>query len=189
MSGHADRLWELLLPLGPYSRQGAYTAGELAGEGAALDGVEAALDELEGEAFLDTAKGYGLEELEGLLVHRPVAETASQRRAALSALLRIGGDSFTLAAINDNIKGCGLNAQVSETEDPSVVEVRFPDVPGIPDGFAQLKKIIEDILPAHLRVDYVYWYITWQMMEERFGTWGAIEEAGYCWEELEKLVR
>ena len=189
MSGYAERLWELLLPLGPYSRQGAYTAGELAGEGSALDGVEAALDSLEREAMLDTAEEDGLEKLESLLRHRPVAETPAARRAALSALLRIGGDSFTLAAINDNIKGCGLNAQVSETDDPGVVEVRFPDVPGIPESFEQLRKIIEDIIPAHLRVEYVYWYITWGMMESRFATWRDIEDGHYTWDALERLVR
>lgn len=189
MSNHAERLWELLLPLGPYTRQGVYTAGELAGEGSALDGVEAALDSLEREAMLDTAEGDGLEKLEGLLVHRPVAETPQARRTALSALLRIGGDSFTLAAINDNIKGCGLNAEVSETDDPGVVEVRFPDVPGIPEGFEQLRKIIEDILPAHLQVEYVYWYITWGMVENRFHTWQDIEDKHYTWDGLERLVK
>lgn len=186
---HAQRMRELLRPLGPYQNQGVYSAGELEGEGQALDGVLSALDQLQQEAMLDTAAGYGLEEIEELLVHRPVAGTAAGRRAALSALLRIGGDSFTLAAINDNLKGCGLNAAVSETETPGVVEVRFPDVPGIPDGFEQLKKIIEDILPCHLQVTYVYWYITWQLMEERFSTWGDIEAGDYTWEELEKLVK
>ncbi|WP_251445745.1 YmfQ family protein [Vermiculatibacterium agrestimuris] len=186
---HAQQLWELLLPLGPYSRQGIYTAGELAGEGRALDEVSDALSDLEREAMLDTAEGEGLERLESLLIHRPVAETPPARRAALAALLRIGGDSFTLAAINDNLKGCGLNAQVSETGNPGVVEVRFPDVPGIPEGFKQLRKIIEEILPAHLQVNYVYWYVTWQMVEDRFHTWGAIEEGGYNWDTLEKLVK
>ncbi len=185
---YVERLWELLLPMGPYHRQGVYISGELEGEGEALDGVAAALDELEREAMLDTAEDSGLEELESLLVHRPVAETAADRRAALSALLRIGGDSFTLKAINDNLRGCGLNAVVHETEEAGVVEISFPDVPGIPDGFEQLKKIIEDILPCHLQINYVYWYITWQMMEDKFSTWGAIEEGGYTWEALEKLV-
>lgn len=184
---HAGQMWELLLPLGPYRRQGVYTAGELAGEGRALDGVEEALEDLEREAMLDTAEGEGLERLEELLESRPVARTAPGRRAALAALLRIGGDSFTLAAINDNLKGCGLNAVVSETADPGVVEVRFPDVPGVPEGFARLKRIIEDILPCHLRVDYVYWYITWALMEERFPTWGDVE--GHTWGELEKMVK
>ena len=112
---HARRMWELLLPLGPYRRQGVYTAGELGAEGEALDGVGDALAELEREVMLDTAEGEGLEAYESLLAHRPVAGTPAARRAALSALLRIGGDSFTLAAINDNLRGCGINAAVSET--------------------------------------------------------------------------
>ncbi|MBP3520153.1 MAG: DUF2313 domain-containing protein [Oscillospiraceae bacterium] len=186
---HAQKLWELLLPLGPYRRQGVYTAGELEGEGQALDGVLEALEELEREAMLDTAEDWGLESLESLLVHRPVVSGKEGRRAALSALLRIGGDSFTVDALNDNLKGCGLNAVVSETEEKGVVEVRFPDVPGVPDGFARLKRIIEDILPCHLQVNYVYWYLTWEGMEQRFATWGDIEAGGHTWEELEKLVK
>ena len=186
---HAQRLWDLLLPLGPYRRQGTYTAGEFSAAGEALDAVEAALGDLERETMLDTAQGEGLEKLEALLVHRPVAEAAADRRAALSALLRIGGDSFTLSAINDNLRGCGLNAQVSETGSPGVVEVRFPDVPGVPAGFDRLKRIIEDILPCHLEVNYVYWYITWQMVEDRFPTWGDLEAGGYSWDALERLVK
>ena len=127
--------------------------------------------------------------MESLLTRRPVAETAPARRRALSALLRIGGDSFTLAALNDNLAGCGLNAVVSETEEPGVVEVRFPDVPGVPEGFEQMRRIIEDILPCHLQVNYIYWYITWGKMEENFPTWGDLDSGGYTWDELEKMVK
>lgn len=185
---YAEKLWELLLPLGVYCRQGVYTGGELAGEGQALDGVLAALEELEREAILDTAEAWGLERWESLLTRRPVFYDQAGRRAALSALLRIGGDSFTVAALNDNLKGCGINAVVSETEERGVVQVHFPNVPGVPEGFERLRKIIEDILPCHLRVDYVYWFLTWGQLEKKFPTWGAIEESGHTWEELEKLV-
>ncbi|MDD5937745.1 MAG: DUF2313 domain-containing protein [Clostridiales bacterium] len=188
MMGYAEYLWELLKPMGPY-RKGVYTAGELDGVGAALDGVSGGLTELEREAFLDTAEDWGLERIESLLTRRPVAETAEGKRLALAALLRIGGDSFTLAAVNDNLRGCGLNAVVSETEDPGIVEVRFPDVPGIPDSFRELQQIIEDIIPCHLEVRYVYWYITWGMLENRFQNWGALEDEGYTWGALEKLVK
>ena len=45
------------------------------------------------------------------------------------------------------------------------------------------------LTPCHLDIRYVYWYITWALMEERFATWGDIEKLGPTWEELEKMVR
>ena len=186
---HADYLRELLRPLRVYELEGTANGGELEALGAALDGAGAALEEVQREMLLSTAEDWGLEAIEALLVRKPVAPSLERRREALAALLRIGGDSFTLAAINDNLKGCGLNAVASETEEPGVVEVRFPDVPGIPDGFEEMRAILEDILPTHLDIQYVFWYITWAMMEERFDTWGDIEALSPTWEELEKMVR
>ena len=186
---HADYLRALLRPLRVYELEGTANGGELEALGAALDGAGAALEEIQREMLVSTAEDWGLEAIESLLARRPVAPSLDRRRAALAALLRIGGDSFTLAAINDNLKGCGLNAVASETGEPGVVEVRFPDVPGIPDGFDELKKILEDILPSHLDIQYVFWYITWALMEERFDTWGDIEAISPTWEELEKMVQ
>lgn len=185
---YEEKLWELILPLGVYRRQGVYTAGELASEGEALDGVLSALEELEREVMQDSAESWGLERLEGLLTYRPVFYDQEGRRAALSALLRIGGDSFTVKALNDNLKGCGINAIVSETEEQGVVQVHFPNVPGVPEGFERLRKIIEDILPCHLQINYVYWFLVWGQMEEKFPTWGELDRSGHTWEELEKLV-
>ena len=58
-----------------------------------------------------------------------------------------------------------------------------------PDFKQNKKKILEDILPTHLDIQYVFWYITWAMMEERFDTWGDIEAISPTWEELEKMVK
>ena len=186
---HAGYLMDLLRPLRVYRLDGGPGTGELIGEGAALDGCGGELERVQREMNLLTAEDAGLEAMESLLARRPVAATLERRRAALAALLRVGGDSFTLAAINDNLTGCGLNTAVSETGRPGYVEVRFPDVPGIPDGFEEMRRIIEDILPCHLGVEYVFWFITWAMMEEKFRTWGEIEAGGHTWEELEKMVR
>ena len=169
-------LKDLLAPLGVYDLEGTVNGGELECIGAALDGVEQELEDIEREMVLSTAEGMGLERIESLLARKPVAGTLEERRAAL-------------AAINDNLRGCGLNAVASETGESGRVEVRFPDVPGVPEGFEEMRAIIEDIIPCHLLVTYVYWYITWEQMEERFQTWGEIEEMDLTWGELEKLVR
>lgn len=188
MSGYAQYLKDLLRPLRVYELEGTANGGELKAQGQALDGVETGLEEIQREMLLSTAEGRGLEAIESLLARRPVTADLEMRRAALAALLRIGGDSFTLAAINDNLRGCGINAQARETGKAGRVEICFPDVPGIPDGFEELREIIESILPAHLGVEYVYWYITWALMEQKFATWGEIEALGPTWEELEKMV-
>lgn len=185
----ARYLKDLLKPLGVYRLDVGVGAAELESAGAALDGALDWLEALERESLIPTAEGEGLEIIESLLTHRPVTNTLTRRREALAALLRVGGDSFTLGAINDNLAGCGLNTVASETSTPGMVEVRFPFVPGIPEGFDVMKQIIEDILPAHLYVVYVFWYITWDVMENRFDNWKAAEDMGLSWEELEKSVQ
>lgn len=186
---YGDCLKELLAPLGVYNLKGTLNGAELESVGQALDEVMEHLDRAHGEADLTTAGDEGLAAVESLLARRPVTADRERRRAALAALLRVGGDSFTLAAINDNLAGCGLNAVASEGAEGQRVEVRFPEVPGIPEGYEEMRQIIEDILPCHLDIQYVFWYITWAMVEAKFPTWGNIQAAGLTWEELEKLVR
>ena len=189
MSGHGDYLRQLLAPLRVYRLEGTANGGELDAQGAALDAVMARLEDTQKEMLVSTAEGRGLEAIEALLARKPVTDSLKRRREALAALLRIGGDSFTLSAINDNLKGCGINAVAEETGTAGQVKVSFPDVPGIPEGFEEMRAIIESILPAHLGIEYVYWYITWALMEERFDTWGDIEDLSPTWEELEKMVQ
>ena len=185
---YGEYLKQLLYPLGVYRLENSFNGAELESIGGVLDGVQNLLEEVHKQADLTTAGESGLKRVESLFARQPVTNDPERLRAALAALLRVGGDSFTLSAINDNLAGCGLNAVASEGESAQTVEVRFPEVPGIPDGYEEMRKIIEDILPCHLAVEYVFWYVTWAMMEERFATWGDIEARNLTWEELEKLV-
>lgn len=185
---YARYLKDMLEPMGVYRLENSLNGAELESAGAALDGVDQVLEEVEREMLLLTAEDWGLSAVEALLRRRPAAPTLEQRREALAALLRIGGDSFTLEAINDTLRGCGLQAVASEMGTPGYVEVRFPDVPGIPDGIETMQAIIEEILPAHVGITYVYWFSTWAELEEQLETWGDIEELGLTWGEMEKMV-
>ena len=185
----AEKLTELLRPLGIYDWEaGVFQKAELEAIGAALDGCGDLLDLIEREMNLATAEGEGLAMVEDLLPHRPVTDKLERRRSALAALLRIGGDSFTLDGVNDNLAGCGLNALAAETSQPGRIQISFPEVPGVPTGFLDMVKIIEEIVPCHIQIEYVFWYITWGMMEEHFITWGNIEAGNYTWGSLVKQV-
>lgn len=184
---YTQYLKELLLPLGVYDLNAPFNAGELEGAGAALDGVVDVLEEDLRESGLTTAESWGLERMANLFIRRPVAGDPRSLAAALAALSRIGGDSFTLAAINDTIAGCGIAARVEEAG-VGTVTVSFPGVAGVPQGFEQVKKIIEDILPAHLGIRYVFWYLAWNELEEKFSCWQDIEDRGLTWSALETCV-
>ena len=156
---HAQYLRDLLRPLGVYNLEAPFNGGELDVQGAALDGAMDWLEEVQRESSLATAEDWGLENTAQLFVRRPVADQPKKLAAALAALLRIGGDSFTLAAIT-----------------------------GEPQGFQSLKEIIEDILPAHLGIEYDFWFLTWQELEDNFPSWQSIEDLELSWTRLETFV-
>lgn len=184
---HAECLRELLRPLGVYNLEAVFNGGELDAQGEALDKIMAWLEEVQRESSLTSAEGWGLEKVASLLIRRPVASSPQKMAAALAALLRIGGDSFTLDAINDTISGCGVPAVVKE-RGKGLVSVSFPGVAGEPANFSELKKIIEDILPTHLGIEYDFWYLTWRELEANFHSWKEIEDPGFSWAGLETCV-
>lgn len=184
---HAQYLRDLLRPLGVYDLKAPFNGGELDVQGEQLDKIMAWLEEIQREASLTTAEGWGLEKIASLLARRPVASEPRKLAAALAALLRIGGDSFTLDAINDTITGCGVPAVVKEVGKEQV-SVSFPGVAGEPDNFQELKKLIEDILPAHLGIEYIFWFLTWQELEDNFPSWQSIQGRGLSWTQLETFV-
>ena len=184
---HASYLRELLRPLGVYDLSAPFNGGELDAQGAALDECMEYLEEIHRESSLVTAESWGLESIARLLKRRPVAEQPRALGDALAALLRIGGDSFTLKAINDTISGCGVPALVKELG-VGQVAVFFPGIAGEPPGFQELKVIIEDILPAHLEITYKFWLLTWEELEEKFPTWQSIEAQNLTWTRLETSV-
>ena len=184
---HAECLRDLLRPLGVYNLEATFNGGELDVQGEQLDKIMAWLEEIQRESSLATAESWGLENIARLFIRRPVAKEPKKLAAALAALLRIGGDSFTLEAINDTISGCGIPAVVEE-KGKGQVSVSFPGIAGEPQGFQSLKRIIEDILPAHLGIEYDFWFLTWQELEENFPSWKAIEDLELSWTGLETFV-
>ena len=69
-----------------------------------------------------------------------------------------------------------------------IVEVSFPGVAGVPENFEQIKRIVEDILPPHLDIQYFFWFLTWEGLERKFSCWQDIEDQNLSWKELEAMV-
>lgn len=185
---HETILKNLLKPLGVYDVNAMFNQAELCAVGKALDDLHAWLEEVEREINLVTAQAWGITEIEGLFSGKPYHASRGEMVRALSALLRIGGDSFTIGAINDALLCCGVRATVSETGAQGQVEIRFPGIAGIPDAIEQMRPMIEMIIPPHLEISYYFFYILWNQMEERFATWNQLERTEFDWKTLEKQV-
>ena len=186
---YEEYLRGLLAPLGVYRLdRGSLSGAELYALGRGLDGVSARMDYVERESALFTAEGEGLRRRETLFARTPVHYTTELRRQAIAALLRIGGDCFTLSDINSTISGCGIKALAQEKERFGYIRVIFPDVAGIPEGFEQIREIILDIIPCHLEVEFYFRYLTWQECEAFQYTWAVIHQREYTWHGFELAV-
>lgn len=180
-------LIRLLAPLGLYDLRAPYNGGELAALGGALDSVSELVEQVERESLLVTAEGEGLDRREALFAHKPAAVTTEERREAIAALLRISEDSLTPAAMNDTLTGCGIRARAEEKADGGLCVI-FPKTAGVPVEFEQIRKIILDILPCHLEVEFYFRYLTWAECEVAEYTWDKVEAAQHTWESFQLAV-
>ena len=185
---YEEYLRALLAPLGVYRLDGdSLSVAELHALGKGLDGVSARLDQVERESLTETAEDEGLRRREALFLRRPASTTLKERREALAALLQIDGDSLTPEAINRTISGCGIRARAIETGTNQVL-IEFPNTAGVPQDFEQIEKIILDILPCHLEVEFRLRYLTWEICHQVGFTWAGIEEERYNWRGFQLAV-
>ena len=181
---YTDELVDMLRGLGVYSfREGSFSLAELQALGAQLDAADGAFATAQKETIVMTAQDEGLSKMEALFRSRPPARTVQARRAAIAGFLQIGRDSFTLEAINRCLAACGVACRVEELEQVNCVKVWFPGVMGVPDGFSEMKIIIEDILPCQLGITYWFRYCTWQETQDYGLTWGDLN--AMTWHEWE----
>ncbi len=181
--GYAGYLTELLRPLGLYELHSGPGAAELRALGGSLDLIAAALERAERESVPPTAEGEGLERWESVLPFYPCYRILEDRRRAVMSLARIDGASFTPAAVNDTLAGCGIVARAEETG-VSGVRVSFPNNRGVPPDLQALKERIEAIVPCHLAVEYYIILITWRELETLFPAWSDLNAAGLTWDQL-----
>ena len=63
--------------------------------------------------------------------------------------------------------------------------ITFNDVMGIPPNLRDFEDAITEVMPAHLLVNFIYRYLTWDMYESYNRTWDAWDALNLTWDELE----
>jgi hypothetical protein len=113
------------------------------------------------------------------------AKPIDQRRAVIKSKLR--GVGTVTPALIKSVAESYANGEVNVTEHNATytVTITFVSMLGIPPNIADLETAIRDTLPAHLTVEYVFRYLTWNEITLAAKTWDAWDALGLSWDEME----
>lgn len=149
--------------------------------GAAADAIKDTL----AQCFVDTAT-WGLkywEEYLGIPVNQN--KPVGYRRSVVKSKLR--GAGTTTADLIETIAESYQNGDVDIIEDPrqKKVQVRFNGIYGIPPNMEDFNAALDRIIPAHLFIEYLYSYLTWEQLDATAMTWAELDEMQMTWEQFE----
>lgn len=113
----------------------------------------------------------------------PIDDTDDNRLSRVIARLQ-GNNILTLSELETLITNyeptdCSIDEDFAEY----TVYITFSGRKGIPENIELIKAAVEEVKPAHLKIEYVYCENTWTDLSEQFGAWGNISE-DMTWEML-----
>lgn len=157
-----------------------------AGLGSENDKMRLAIQDILNQIFVSTAT-WGLKYWEEMLtIDTDESKPYEFRRSVVKAKLR-GAGTVTVSLIK-NVAESFSNGQVdiNENVQPYTFEVKFIGTRGIPPNLDDLKKVINEIKPAHLAVLYKFTYITWDEFDNYNKTWDGWDNLNLTWDDFEK---
>lgn len=143
-----------------------------------IDSLKRRVVQCNSNLFFDSCSEDCLKLYEAEAGITPMAsQTLEDRRSALVAKWRAEGkcDITLLQAVADSWKYGRVTVDFVD----AIIVIRFVDK-GIPTDIDGLKKALEEIKPAHLPINYIFIYNTWN--DIACMTWGDV--AASTWDEL-----
>jgi len=106
-------------------------------------------------------------------------ESYEARRSRILAKLR-GLNAITKTALVNVVKAYidGI-ITIKENASDYTVDIKFVTRKGIPGTMSDIEKAVSEVIPAHLYVNYIFTYRTWDDVYEFIGTWDAA--SAYTW--------
>jgi hypothetical protein len=114
------------------------------------------IEDVKNQLNIETAT-WGLEIYEkGLKIQTDLRKSLNERRAVIKSRLRGSGKigQLQIKLVADSY----TNGNVIVSFNGHIV-VKFTSVRGIPSNLDDLKVVLEDVRPAHLRIDYEFSYL------------------------------
>jgi hypothetical protein len=143
------------------------------------------IEDLIKQCFVDTAT-WGLEIWERIFgIQTDKTKLLDQRRSMIKAKMR-GAGTVNIEQIK-NIARAFLNGELDVTENFAnySIDIEFTDYGGVPPNRDDLTKILREIIPAHLEINYILNYLLWSVLRNLEWTWDDIDAMDITWADLE----
>ena len=151
--------------------------------GAELDAAHAAVYDILAQFFVDTAT-WGLDRWESEMGLVPLEGAGLQeRREAIRARLRGLGTATIKLIKNVGEAYLGGTLDVIEDHRAYTVVVQFVDVRGVPINLQDVQAAIRLIVPAHLDLEYIFRFSTWDRVDAEDLTWDEVDALALTWDE------
>lgn len=131
---------------------------------------------------------WGLEKWEKLVnIPTDLTKPIDYRRSVVKSKLR-GIGTVTVELVK-NVAESYVNGEVeiNETDKPFTIIVKFVGKLGVPPNLDDVKNALREIIPAHLLIEYVFTFTTWDRFDSLNLTWDEIDLKNITWNEVEVL--
>lgn len=138
-------------------------------------------------SFIETSDEETIERLEKIMdITHSVKYSLRVRKDNILAKLRsnitINEEELKRIAL---AFGCG-DISAKQIDGQYIINIKFISIYGIPESLEVFKKIIRDVIPAHLDIKYIYSYMTWKEFNNYNKTWEQWNSLNLNWREFER---
>ena len=154
-----------------------------------LSGIEKECERLKNETVLSENQFFVIlsdsniqnHEQDVGLIPDPSADIDTRRGRVLS---RLRGTGTVTKTMMKNVAASFVNGDIEIIEYPSeyCFAVKFTSRTGVPYNLSDIQKMIEEIKPAHLAVEYIFTYRLWQDVIDSLKDWETVNT--YTWAQL-----
>ncbi|MDI6872289.1 MAG: DUF2313 domain-containing protein [Bacillota bacterium] len=156
----------------------------LQAQGAELDKLRQALDEIRSQFFVSTAT-WGLDTWEKELGLPVGTGTEAERKSKILSFLRSWGTA-TIVLVRRAAESFEYGTvDVYEDHSAYTVTLSFVDARGIPLNLDAFQAAMRALIPAHLAIQYQFNFFIWDELDTQSWTWDQLDALGLTWEELE----
>lgn len=150
-----------------------------------LDSLYDALEEIENECFISTAKDYGLDFREKMYSSVRSNLTFEKRREMLLYRYSITSNDFNKESIEKALVVAGIRGYIIEVPSENKIYINCLELFDTMATKSMAQAAAEKFLPAHLSYDFDFRPLQWIQIEDKDLTFSQMDASDLTWDQID----